>query len=596
MPDQDKPPEDITSQLEELSKQHNDPPEPVDDDVEETESEEPETKGNVLQRFKAWYVGHKKKSIPLTVLLVLAVLFGLPWTRYALLGLVIQKDVAVIVTDSQTNVPVSGAQVSLRGLTTTTDGQGEAHLNKVKVGPGRLSITKKYYQDANQAVTVPLGSVRDPFKAKLVATGRQLALKITDKITGAVVAGATITAAGTEAKTDTNGAATLVVPADQPDVTATFKATGYNDFTTGLTTATTNVASNSFSLTPSGKLYFLSKQSGKIDVVKTDLDGLNREVILPGTGSEEDANTVLLASRDWKYLALLSRRDGTKPRLYLLETSNSQLTEIDSGDATFSPAGWSGHHFIYRVDRNNVPLWQSKTSALKSYNAEAKQLTTLDETNAEGTSDNDYVAEAFDTVYIFKDQLVYTKHWNAGYYSAYRLANKRMGIYTNKTTGEGKQTVKDFDVGNNGYINAVLAKPDELYLGVVNGSTSYYEYTNGHLSESKEVSEDSFNTFYPTFLISPGGNASFWYEPRDGKNTLFTGGPDGSSPRQLATLSEYTPYGWYTDKYLLVSKGGSELYIMPSGGDDATEHLLKVADYHKPATSFAGYGYGYGGQ
>ena len=52
--------------------------------------------------------------------------------------------------------------------------------------------------------------------------------------------------------------------------------------------------------------------------------------------------------------------------------------------------------------------------------------------------------------------------------------------------------------------------------------------------------------------------------------------------------------GWYTDNYLLVSKGGSELYIAAAGNPDFSK-ALKVTDYHKPNIVYRGYGGGYGG-
>src|SRR6185369_16053847 len=114
-------------------------------------------------------------------------------------------------------------------------------------------------------------------------------------------------------------------------------------------------------------IYFLSKASGKIDVVKTNLDGTDRQTVLAGTGKEEDTDTILLASRDWKYLALKSRRDGKAVKLYLIDTSNDKLTTIDEGNATFDMVGWQNDYFVYYVYRNNVKSWQPKGSSLKSY-------------------------------------------------------------------------------------------------------------------------------------------------------------------------------------------------------------------------------------
>ena len=81
-------------------------------------------------------------------------------------------------------------------------------------------------------------------------------------------------------------------------------------------------------------------------------------------------------------------------------------------------------------------------------------------------------------------------------------------------------------------------------------------------------------------------------EPRDGKNTIFNGDSEGKNSKEIATLSEFIPYGWYTDDYVLVSKGGSELYVTGSG---FSTKPLKVTDYHKANFNSIGYGGGYGG-
>lgn len=548
---------------------------------------------NLLQRLWTQYKAKRKITVPATIALFLIILFGVPVTRYGILGVIVKNDVQVTIIDSETNVPVSGVDVSLRGKFAKTDGEGKATLNGVRVGSGELKATKKYYKDTTAKVLTGLKS--KPKAVKLEATGRQLPVHIVNKITGENIAGVAIRVADTEAQTDQNGETTVVLPASQQKMEAKLSKDGFNEITVQITVNNATVKDNTFGLTPSGKVYFLSKKTGTIDVVKTDLDGSNRQTVLAGTGSEEDGNTILLASRDWKYLALHSRRDGTRASLYLIDTSSDKLVEIDSGDASFSPIGWSGHHFAYTVLRTNIPAWQPKATALKTYNADTLQLQTIDETNAEGSSSNDYAAESLSNVYILKDTLLYTKNWNAGYYSAYRLAGKRMGIYGVKSDGSNKQTLKDFDAGNSAYFNAVLSSPGEVYYGVYGSVEAFYEYEDGKLSETKDFNNSAFGKFYATYLVSPTGNASFWYEPRDGKNTLFIGNIDGENGKELASLSEYVPYGWFTDNYLLMSKNSSELFIQPVGGAGARGQVLKISDYHKPNYSFQGYGYGYGG-
>lgn len=565
------------------------------EDTTDKDTEEPsEPKGpNALQKLWKKYLAKKKITIPATVVVLLAIIFGVPATRYEVLGLGLKNDLHVHVIDSQTNIAVSGVDVTIRGKAAKTDGDGKATIKGVSVGPFNLTASKKYYKDFNGKTTVPIRKQKNDVEIKLEATGRQIAVHITNKVNGKNIGGATVKAADTEATTDENGETTLVLPAEKVTVDAVISASGFNSQNATINITKPGVRDNTFQLVPAGKVYFLSKLSGKIDVVKTDLDGSNRKTVLAGTGKEEEGNTVLLASRDWKYLALLSRRDSAKPKLYLLDTSNDKLTEIDSGDATFNLAGWSDHNFMYTAVRGNLHLWQPKQSALKTYNADSSQLLTVDETNAEGTSDNDYAGESIGTVYIVDGRAVYAKNWYANYYSVYRLAGKRMTLISVKANGLDKQTLKDFDSGSSNFINTALSKPDELYVrALVADHAQFFEYTNGKLSTDDEMTDDSFYKPYPTYLQSPSGQAAFWFESRDGKNTLFTGTKNGGSPVQIASLSEYSPYGWFSDDYLLVSKNSSELYILPKEGG---KNPLKITDYHKPDVSYLGYGGGYGG-
>jgi hypothetical protein len=138
-----------------------------------------------------------------------------------------------------------------------------------------------------------------------------------------------------------------------------------------------------------------------------------------------------------------------------------------------------------------------------------------------------------------------------------------------------------------------VENPNQIDLEFSDGAKdNFYAYSNGQVKDAPNQTADNFySSIYPTYLESPSGTQTFWSEARDGKNTLFIGDDNGQNGKQIATLSDYTPYGWYSDNYLLVSKNGSELYVMPKAGGDA----IKVTDYHKPDTSFPGYGGGYGG-
>lgn len=549
--------------------------------------------------FKRWAVAlrtHKKISIPIALLLVVGALLAVPATRYPLLGTFLKNDYKVLVLDNSTQKPVTNATLTLGGKTVKTDNTGQATVRS-KVGTQLLTATKKYYRTNATHVLVPILKQKDEFRLFIAATGRQVPVTVTNRFSGKPVANALVRAAETEARTNSQGEAVLVLAADQPTAASTITAPGYNN-TTGTITVVEQVSDkNAFQLTPAGKLYFLSKLSGKIDVVKTDLDGSNRQTVLAGTGNEVDNDTVLLASRDWKYLAFKAKRDNGLAKLYLIDTSTDKLSTIDEGDGSFLPVGWYGSEFVYTISRNNVQNWQPNAQALKTFDATTAKLVVIDQTTGEGSSQYDYAYTSFSNIYILENEVVYAKNWYASS-SPGRLDGKSVSLISVRPDGSNKKSIKDFAIpaGTTQYsyfIGLAPYEPQALYIQVPSSSgNSYQTYEAGKLAADSTMNDQKYYSHpYPTYLLSPSGKQTFWSEQRDGKNSLFIGDTNASSPQTIATLSDYTPYGWYSDDYLLVSKNSSELSIMPVSGGKA----LKVTDYHKPALDFRGYGYGYGG-
>src|SRR5581483_8822469 len=265
---------------------------------------------------------------------------------------------------------------------------------------------------------------------------------------------------------------------------------------------------------------------------------------------------------------------GSSPSLYLIDTSNDSNTNIDSGNATFSLVGWSGHNFVYTVERNGYSPTQANGEALKSYNAETNQLITLDQTASTGNDNTNWAHETYadGQVYLEGSQVVYVKQWDfyQGLYVNYPtlLDGKQDGIYTIGADGKNAQTLHSFSISLTKYttLQSFAPKPNQIDFAANDPSgISYYSYENGKVSDQSDLSKQ-FNGYYQTEITyqqSPSGDQTFWTEPRDGKNTLFIGDQNGGDGKQIATLSDYSPYGWYTDNYLLVQKDDSELYAMP---------------------------------
>lgn len=557
--------------------------------------------GPVSERhsFKDFLKTKKGKIVAIAagIVLTIAVLLAVPVTRYATLGLLVKKDVTITVTDSITKQPVSNAQVSLGDVSAQTDGKGNAQLKSVSVGEYDLRVVKKYYREHSQNYTVPVIATPSRISADIQATGRQIVLSVASKIGGDSLADAAVHVSGTTAKTDASGKINIVLPAEPKLQKGTITRSGYN--TEEIEVRIDEPDHNSYSLTPSGSLFYLSKLTGKINVMKSNLDGTNATVVLEGTGKESDSSTVLLVARDWRYVALAAKRDSDKDKLYLIDTQTGALTTIDEGADSYQLVGWSGHNFIYTLFRKTANDWDDKRQALKSFSAGTGKITLVDETIGQGTNGYDYQYEVIDNAYILKNELVYTKSWNRASQYAYQSSDKNMSLFTANPAGSSKKTIKEFPQAIYGSIRARLYEPQGLYVRINDGNSTsaYFEYEDAAIRSVSDTNDSKFfSSEYATYLISPSGKNTLWFESRDGKNTLLIGDDAGLNSKQVATLSDYTPYGWYGDDYILFSKNGSELYIASANEPLSDKNLpVKVTNYHKPRLNYAGYGYGYGG-
>ncbi len=555
------------------------------------ETAQPVKKESRLKQFLRTKKG-KVTAILVGLLLVLGILYAIPTTRYGILGLVLKKEAKLTIIDSKTQKPVTQADVTVGTLSAKTDSKGLVELKDVPVGEYTVKATKKNYKDASGSYTVPVFTSSETATVSMEATGRQVVVTVTNLVTKKPVKDAAIMVDETSSVTDDKGEATMVLPADKQTIPAVVKGEGYNDINAEIT-VTEQADTNKVSLTPAGSLFYLSKATGKINVMKANLDGTSPAVVVEATGNEADSSTALLAARDWQYMALFAKRKtNVVGQLYLVNGKSGELKTIDEGNVDITLVGWSGHNFIYTVLRKDVQPWQNKYQALKSYNADNGKLTVLDETTATGNNSNDQEGEYISETYILENKLVYVKGVNRGTFGAHA---KKLAIMSVGPEGGQVSRVKEFDANTTSYADAKLYEPQELYFRVQIDSKTpeFYEYENGSVKSVTNDDGKFYNTFYPTFLVSPNGQKTLWHEPRNGKNALFIGDKNGANAKEIAQQSEYTTYGWYGDGYILLAKNKSELYI--ASVDGPVEDAVKITNYHKPTFNFEGYGYGYGG-
>lgn len=542
----------------------------------------------------------QKRPFPLlvySVLLAVLVVAAVPATRYKALALAISRPYDIHLVDSETKKPVTEAIITIDGTQVKTDNKGVAHFEKLRVGKKSATIEKPNYEKTTESLFVGLSAPKQPVEYAFKATGRQVGVLLKDYISQQPLSNVYVSFDSFEARSDDNGVVQLIIPTGKESVEVTLQKDSYNaaKVTATVDESTEPTDKNTFTLTPSGKIYMLSKQSGKIDVVKTNLDGSERQVVLAGTGYEQDYNTVLIASRDWKHVAVASVRNKEgKEAIQYIRTSDDKITVADEGDATFTLTGWYGDKLVYIVNRNVEN--EAEKYKLKSYNTETGKITLLDKTNYK---DNGYNCDKYCGQDITNDTITAATLIDGGVVYVYQSTGKSLSIskvYRIQVSGEGKKEL--FAISDRYISNLIGWNPEEVYFNYYDFQSQKEQYYEAsfkadlaqQVTDPVEIATVSNGT-YNAYLLSPDSKKTFWTESRDGKNVFFTGGKTGDDPKELFREAEYAAYGWFTDNYLLVTKNQSEMYILSAEGGVP----VKVSDYHKPANGYRPYGYGYGG-
>lgn len=518
----------------------------------------------------------KKQKIIVGGIIALFLILAVPFTRYPVLGLVIKKNLSIQIVDAKTGAPVTEAEIKVQGKTQKTDNEGKARIGGIKVGDAKVTITKKYYETTTFNAFVGLFSSKTT-QFKATALGQLIKVKVINKISGQPVPNSVIKIGEESFRTDEAGDSQVIIASDATEAEAELSAEGYNAQKTKVVPSESQDASkeNTFGITPVGKIYFLSKRTGKINVMKSDLDGSNTSVVLEGTGKEDDYEINLFPSSDGKYVALHARRGGDRPALYLIDTTNNdKFSNIDEGKVSFTIHRWVSEFLVYRVDRERAYSEDGRT-AIKSFNAKTGQLKTLDE-NRGGHESGTYFTQNINNVYVFDNEIVYTKDWTGHGYN-FKLEGKMDGLYGIKSDGQGKRAIKEYDSASVGYLDAILYKPNRLYVRTQGGiAQEFYEYEDGRL-KSTNINNEVFEKSYSFYIASPSGKENIWSEIRDGKVTILLGDKEGENGRIIFSQLEFGLFGWYSDEYILLQKNFRELYIIGRNGGEA----LKVTDYHR---------------
>jgi hypothetical protein len=510
--------------------------------------------------------------------LIVIAIFATPYSRYYILGKFVKNEYQFSVIDSTTKQEISNATINLDGKDLITDSNGQA---KIILGLGNYDYTvkKPFYKSTTASMFVGLTNKKaEPLK--LVATGRQVPVTVLNKITGKPLSGALVSVFGTNAKTNKEGLTYIVLPTNDNGYLATVSATDYNDVTSHITVAT-NVNTNTIRVVPKGSVYFMSNKDGKINVVRSNLDGSDPNVVLEGTGSEQSSSTHLYFSPDRKYLVLKAQRTGDHADLYNINTTTNQLTQIDGTDENFTPIGFNGNLFVYDEVSRSTDTSLASREQIKSYNPANQKLLVLDQNLVNGSNGN-YGYQSFYNFELLPTLLVYNTQWTVA--GSFGLATTNDTIRGVSPNGFNKKDYSTFPAITTGAIGVVKYQPSALYFDVLDTSTnqnSYYNFVNRTVTADSSLSPSTFSQTYPAYYLSPSGEATLWTTSQNGQLSTYIGDQNGQNQQLVRLPVGYSSYQWYDNVYLLLSQGG-QLYISPSIGSFKP---TLIGSYFSPVSS-----------
>lgn len=269
-------------------------------------------------------------SVLVILLSVVAAVLIVPKTRYPVLNsLGVRSSASITIIDESTRLPLKGVKVALAGQKTETDSAGNANFSELKLGPAKLGISQIGFEDVSRDVVVGWGS--NPLgEFALKATGIKYVIEVRDYLSEQPLEGVEATDGQVSALSDKAGKITLsLAEAPKPGQTVNLSKTGYR--TESFKLAENPEVETKVTLVPARKAVFVTRQSGKFDLFKSDLDGKNRQILLPGTG-HENSNISLAVSPDGKRAAFVSTRENKRDADGFL-LSTLMIVNVDGGEA-----------------------------------------------------------------------------------------------------------------------------------------------------------------------------------------------------------------------------------------------------------------------
>jgi hypothetical protein len=504
--------------------------------------------GAKIKNFFAGWWGNKRArwtSIAAVVVLVGTAAI-LPTSRSFALNLVgVRATAEVTVLDSTTNLPLKGATVQLGSQTGQTDKNGNVSLSHVKLGSQMLTVQKVAFATSTTHVSLGLGT-NHLDQVALKAVGAQYHFTVVDYVSGKPVTSASATSGEANAVADKKG--NIVLTADSSGAATLDVSISAKDYhTTKVSVPIGTTATTTVQLVLAREEVYISKQSGKYDVYKSDIDGQHKTLLLAGTGNENDQISLVSHPTD-EVAALISTRDNTRDSGGYLEQALTIINVDDGSDLTIDHSDriqiidWIGDRLVYAKVNPGASAGNPQRYLLMSYDYATKQRLTL----AHANYFNDVVS-ANGVIYYAS-----SNGYSGGVSQFAKVNPDSTGsqvLLTNEVWNIFRQDYDDFalDTATNWYTFALgSSKPASTPNAPANANTSRL------------------------YIDSPDGKHSLWVDTRDGKGALISYDTTAQKDTVLTEQSGLTyPVRWLNDTtviYRISTPSQSADYVVSLSG------------------------------
>lgn len=500
-----------------------------------------------------------KKRIMIASLLVFIGLVAFPYSRYFMLNTVgVRASASFKVVNAVSGRPVKNVDIEVSGKKGVTDNNGELKVQGLKLGSTKLIISKISYAKIEQKTTIGLGS--NPYDTfKIDPVGVKYSFKILDWLSKRPLSEALISVDDSSAVSDKDGLAILSYePGDNPTIKGTISVKGFKDEAFEFSSKNQDVFEKE--LIAKNKHYFISNRSGIYDIYSIQEDGKNEELILKGTGKEND-NLAIYPNDEGTFLAYVSTRDGTlnpssyvMSALFLIDTENKKIEKIsESEDITF--LGWDKNSLIFIKTKESYSGFTPSRKKIYSYNIKTKNFQEL--------VSSDY----FNDAKLIDGNLYYITNSQAD-------GVNQSWFETIGVDGEGKKTILQKEAW--GLIRNSL---NTLYLST--SGNKWFSYKVGD-STAKEMDTPPNYPRSKNFINNISKTKYAWLDYRDGLGTIIVG-----DSKEAKEKSVYSKGGvdkiksWLNDNHLVYrvsTKEESADYVL----DVNSGEIKKVTNAYNP--------------